>query len=116
VATRRSTGCTASPRRSPLTRTFIGFHAAGTGIVGQMNLVESIERGLDWLATPKRLPGRLEMETQRGRRLELEVVSLAIRMPIAGGILLRLPLFVAVLPAGSSPIQGSHVHSKQDDD
>ncbi len=40
-----------------------------------MNLLESIERGLDWLATPKRLPGHLEMETQRGRRLELEVVS-----------------------------------------
>jgi hypothetical protein len=81
-----------------------------------MNLVESIERGLDWLSTPKRLPGRLEMETQRGRRLELEVVSFAIRMPIAGGVLLRLPLFMMVMPVGSSPIQGSHARSEQDDD
>ena len=81
-------------------------------------MVESIERGLDWLSTPKRLPGRLEMETQRGRRLELEVVSFAIRMPIAGGVLLRLPVFMMVMPVGSSPIQGSRLHapSEEDDD
>ncbi|WP_051073691.1 hypothetical protein [Mycobacterium sp. JS623] len=81
-----------------------------------MNLVESIERGLDWLSTPKRLPGRLEMETQRGRRLELEVVSFAIRMPIAGGVLVRLPVFMMIMPVGSSPVRGSRTHPEQDDD
>ncbi|BBX33056.1 hypothetical protein MMAGJ_23380 [Mycolicibacterium mageritense] len=84
------------------------------GIVGRMNLVESIERGLDWLSAPKRLPGRLEMETQRGRRLELEVVSLTIRMPVAGGVVLKLPVFMTVLPAGSSPVEGSHARSDHD--
>lgn len=74
-----------------------------------MNVVESLERGLEWLKTPKTLPARLEMETQRGRRLELEVVSFAIRMPIAGRPTLRLPVFVMLLPAGSSPIDGSEV-------
>ncbi|EHI13633.1 hypothetical protein [Mycolicibacterium thermoresistibile] len=71
-----------------------------------MNLVESLERGLSWLASPKRLPGRLEMETQRGKRLELEVVSFAIRAPMAG-VTLRIPLFVMLMPRGSSPIDGS---------
>ena len=85
------------------------------GIVGRMNLVESIERGLDWLSAPKRLPGRLEMETQRGRRLELEVVSLTIRMPV-GGVVLKLPVFMTVLPAGSSPVEGSHARSDHDID
>ncbi|RDH76168.1 hypothetical protein DVS77_24030 [Mycolicibacterium moriokaense] len=80
-----------------------------------MNLVESIERGLDWLATPKHLPGRLEMETQRGRRLEMEIVSLSIRMPIAQGAIVRIPLFFMIMPAGSSPIQGSEVRAPQDD-
>ncbi|MGV0837950.1 hypothetical protein [Mycolicibacterium thermoresistibile] len=74
-----------------------------------MNLVESVERGLNWLASPKRLPGRLEMETQRGKRLELEVVSLAIRAPVAGGVTLRFPVFFMVMPRGSSPIEGSAV-------
>ncbi|MBN3458561.1 hypothetical protein JNN96_31480 [Mycobacterium sp. DSM 3803] len=81
-----------------------------------MNLVESIERGLDWLSAPKRLPGRLEMETQRGRRLELEVVSLAVRLPVAGGLVLRLPVFMTVLPAGSSPVEGAQARSGQDVD
>ncbi|BBZ01768.1 hypothetical protein MCHIJ_12050 [Mycolicibacterium chitae] len=67
-----------------------------------MSLVESIERGLDWLAEPKRLPGRLEMETQRGRRLELEVVSFTVRAPV-GGVTLKIPVFMMVLPRGSSP-------------
>lgn len=80
-----------------------------------MNLVESIERGLDWLAAPKRLPGRLEMETQRGKRLELEVVSFAIRVPVAGGALLRIPVFFMVMPSGSSPIEGSHARSEDQD-
>lgn len=72
-----------------------------------MNLLESIERGLDWLATPKRLPGHLEMETQRGKRLELEVVSLAIRMPVGGGVKLKVPVFVMVVPTGSSALRPS---------
>lgn len=77
-----------------------------------MNLVQSIERGLDWLAAPKRLPGRLEMETQRGKRLELEVVSFAVRMPIAGGAVVRVPLFFMLMPRGSSPIEGTQVSAE----
>lgn len=80
-----------------------------------MNLVESIERGLDWLAEPKRLPGRLEMETQRGKRLELEVVSFALRMPIAG-VTMRIPVFLMVMPAGASPLEGSHARTDLDGD
>ncbi|CAJ1510876.1 hypothetical protein [[Mycobacterium] burgundiense] len=79
-----------------------------------MNLAESIERGLDWLKAPKQLPGRLEMETQRGRRLELEVVSFAIRSPIAGGVTLRVPVFVMILPRGSSPLQEAPERSDTD--
>lgn len=81
-----------------------------------MNVVESIERGLDWLATPRQLPGRLEMETRRGRRLELEVVSVAIRLPILNGAVVRLPVFVMLMPAGSSPIDGTHARPEQQDD
>ncbi|ALR13171.1 hypothetical protein [Mycobacteroides saopaulense] len=80
-----------------------------------MNVVESIERGLDWLATPRHLPGRLEMETRRGRRLELEVVSVAIRLPILSGATVRLPVFVMLMPAGSSPIDGTHARAEQPD-
>ncbi|MBN3512143.1 hypothetical protein [Mycolicibacterium nivoides] len=80
-----------------------------------MSLLESIERGLDWLATPKRLPGHLEMETQRGKRVELEVVSLAIRMPVGGGVKLKLPVFVMVVPAGSSALQSSQDPTEQSD-
>lgn len=78
-----------------------------------MNL-ESIERGLDWLAAPKRFPGRLEMETQRGRRLEMEVVSFTIRVPIAG-MVVRLPVFIMIMPIGSSPIQATAAHPEPDD-
>jgi hypothetical protein len=81
------------------------------GIVRRMNLVESIERGLDWLAAPKHLPGRLEMQTQRGRRLELEVVSVAIGMPKTNGGMLRIPVFVMIMPVGSSPIQEAAVRA-----
>lgn len=77
-----------------------------------MNLVESIERGLDWLTSPKHLPGRLEMETQRGKRLELEVVSFTVRMPVAGGAVMRIPVFFMLMPAGSSPMEGSQVRSE----
>jgi hypothetical protein len=80
-----------------------------------MNVVESIERGLDWLSTPKHLPGRLEMETQRGKRFELEVVSLAIRLPVVKGGMLRLPVFFMVLPAGSSPVQDARPDAGPDD-
>ncbi|MFN6547408.1 hypothetical protein [Mycolicibacterium nivoides] len=80
-----------------------------------MSLLESIERGLDWLATPKRFPGHLEMETQRGKRLELEVVSLAVRMPVGGGVKLKLPVFVMVVPAGSSALQSSQDPTEQSD-
>ncbi|MGV9800281.1 hypothetical protein ACWDTP_19765 [Mycobacterium sp. NPDC003449] len=80
-----------------------------------MNLVDSIERGLDWLAAPKHLPGRLEMETQRGKRLELEVVSFAIRMPIAGAQL-RFPVFVMLMPRGSSPLGEESAAREQDAD
>lgn len=75
---------------------------------------ESIERGLDWLATPRFLPGRLEMETQRGRRLEMEIVSYKLRVPIAG-LVLKFPVFMTIMPAGSSPIQGTPPRSERDD-
>ncbi|MBU8814608.1 hypothetical protein KL864_01610 [Mycolicibacterium goodii] len=80
-----------------------------------MNLVRTIERGLEWLATPKQLPGRLEMETQRGKRLELEIVSFAVRMPVAGGTVVRVPLFFMVMPRGSSPIEGTHASTDDGD-
>ncbi|CDP87193.1 MULTISPECIES: hypothetical protein [Mycolicibacterium] len=80
-----------------------------------MNLLESIERGLDWLATPKRLPGHLEMETQRGKRLELEVVSLAIRMPVGGGVKLKVPVFVMLMPTGTSALQSPQDRTEPDD-
>lgn len=81
-----------------------------------MTLVESIERGLDWLARPRWIPGRLEMETQRGKRLELEVVSFRMRVPIRGGAVVRIPVFVAIMPAGSSPIQGAQVATEENDE
>jgi hypothetical protein len=80
-----------------------------------MKLVESIERGLEWLSTPRWIPGRLEMETQRGKRLEIEVVSFAMRVPIPGGAVVRIPVFVAIMPAGSSPIQSARVPSEQNE-
>ena len=86
-----------------------------TRIVIGMNLVRSIERGLDWLATPRQLPGRLEMETQRGKRLELEVVSFAVRMPVAVGTVVRVPLFVMLMPRGSSPIESTQVSADDRD-
>ncbi|CPZ44617.1 Hypothetical protein ERS075648_03086 [Mycobacteroides abscessus] len=53
------------------------------------------------------------METRRGRRLELEVVSVAIRLPILSGAVVRLPVFVMLMPAGSSPISGTDVTAEQ---
>jgi hypothetical protein len=81
-----------------------------------MNLVDSIQRGLDWLATPRHLPGRWEMQTQRGRRVEMEVVSFAIRTPIAGGATLRIPVFLMFMPVGSSPIHEFDVREEKGDD
>lgn len=78
-----------------------------------MNLVEAIERGLAWLSTPRWIPGRLEMETRRGQRLELEIVSFSMRVPVPGGAVVRLPVFIALMPAGSSPIQGDDDRSGQ---
>ncbi len=75
-----------------------------------MNLVQSFERGLNWLSSPKQLPGRLEMDTQRGKRLEMEVVSWAVRLPIAGAMV-RVPVFMMIMPAGSSPVQGTRAQS-----
>lgn len=72
------------------------------GIVETMNL-EAIERGLDWLATPKYLPGRLEMETQRGQRLALEIISFKLRVPI-GNLVLKFPVFMMIMPVEASRI------------
>ncbi len=77
-----------------------------------MNL-ESIERGLDWLARPKYLPGRLEMETQRGRRLAMELVSFKLRVPI-GGLVLKFPVFVFIMPVDASRMPRTHSDSDRD--
>ncbi|KUI15626.1 hypothetical protein AU192_07100 [Mycobacterium lehmannii] len=77
-----------------------------------MNVIQAIERGLKWLSTPRYIPGRLEMQTQRGKRLEMEVVSFAIRIPIPGGAVVSIPVFFTIMPAGSSPIEGSQVRSE----
>ncbi len=80
-----------------------------------MNVIQSIERGVSWLRTPKQLPGRLEMQTQRGKRLEMEVVSFVVRLPIPGGAVVSIPIFLMVMPVGSSPIEGLHVRSEDHD-
>lgn len=77
-----------------------------------MSLLQSIAHGLDWLATPRSLPGRLEMETQRGKRFELEVVSFTIRMPVGSGVKLKLPVFVMLMPSGTSALPSSEDPSR----
>ncbi|KUH75763.1 hypothetical protein AU184_15330 [Mycolicibacterium novocastrense] len=77
-----------------------------------MNLLESLKRGLEWVATPRYLPGRLEMQTQRGKRLEMEVVSFKFRVPFPGGAMISIPVFIMVMPVGSSPIEGLQVRSE----
>ncbi len=77
-----------------------------------MNVVQAIEHGLKWLSTPRYLPGRLEMQTQRGKRLEMEIVSFAIRIPIPGGAVVSIPVFMTIMPAGSSPIAGTQVRAE----
>jgi hypothetical protein len=44
----------------------------------------------------------------------MEIVSYTMRVPIPGGAMVRIPVFIAIMPAGSSPIQGSRVPSQQD--
>lgn len=95
---------------SPMSRgsSLLSAHLAA-GIVAFMNVVQAIERGLRWLSTPRYLPGRLEMQTQRGKRLEMEIVSFAIRIPFPGGAVVSIPVFMTIMPAGSSPIEGSQI-------
>ncbi|MFN8067226.1 MAG: hypothetical protein U0R77_00200 [Mycolicibacterium insubricum] len=77
-----------------------------------MNLAASVERALGWLATPRKLATHLEMHTQRGRRFELEVVSVAIRWP-GSGVAVSLPVLVTLLPRGSSPAPDSATASDE---
>jgi hypothetical protein len=37
-------------------------------------------------------------------------------MPIAGGVTMRIPVFLMVMPAGSSPIEGSHARPEEGDE
>jgi hypothetical protein len=72
--------------------------------VEHMNLVESIERRLKWLASPHYLQARLDMETRpiQQMRLELEIVYCTISR---GETMLKFPVTMLVLPTGSSPIR-----------
>ncbi|BBY24017.1 hypothetical protein [Mycobacterium stomatepiae] len=69
-----------------------------------MNLVESIQRGISWLATPHYLNPHLEMQTRPiGRTaLEMEIVSCAFA---GGGATLKFPVAMLILPAGASPVR-----------
>lgn len=69
-----------------------------------MNLVESIQRGLNWLATPHYVKPHLDMETRPIRRtpLEMEVVYCTIS---GGNATLKFPVTMMILPMGSSPVR-----------
>ncbi|MCV7410728.1 hypothetical protein AWC05_02065 [Mycobacterium florentinum] len=69
-----------------------------------MNLVESIHRGLNWLATPHYLEPHLEMETRPigHTPLEMEIVYCAFA---GGGATLKFPVTMMILPAGASPVR-----------
>ena len=69
-----------------------------------MNLVESIQRGLNRLTTPHYLKPHLEMETRPIRQtpLELEIVYCTIS---SGSAALKFPVTMLVLPTGASPIR-----------
>lgn len=69
-----------------------------------MNLVQSIRRGLNWLATPHYLEPRLDMQTRPigQTSLELEVVYGTIS---SGKATLKFPLTMLILPTGASPIR-----------
>jgi hypothetical protein len=72
-------------------------------VVG-MNLVESLKRSLNWLATPHYIEPRLEMETRPFQRLplELEIVFCSLSK---GDATLKFPMTMMVLPKGSSPVR-----------
>jgi hypothetical protein len=78
------------------------FHRERT--VGRMNLVESIQRGINWLATPHRLEPRLDMETRpiRPTPLEMEIVFCTIS---SGSAALKFPMSMLILPTGASPVR-----------
>jgi hypothetical protein len=69
-----------------------------------MNLVQSIQRGLNWLATPHYLEPRLDMQTRPIRQtpLEMEVLYGTIS---SGNVTLKFPLAMLLLPTGASPIR-----------
>jgi hypothetical protein len=69
-----------------------------------MNLVESIQRGLNWLATPRYLRTHLEMETRPIQQmpLELEIVYCTITK---GEAVLKFPMTLMILPKGTSPVR-----------
>lgn len=69
-----------------------------------MKLIESIERGLNWLATPHYLKPRLEMETRAiGQTpLEMEIVYCTITR---GAAMVKLPLSMLILPTWASPVR-----------
>jgi hypothetical protein len=69
-----------------------------------MNLVESIQRRLKWLASPHYLRTRLDMETRPIQQmpLELEIVYCTISH---GEAMLKFPVTMLILPTGSSPVR-----------
>jgi hypothetical protein len=69
-----------------------------------MNLVDSIHRGLNWLATPHYLKPRLDMETRpiRPTPLEMEIVFCTIS---SGNAALKFPMSMLILPTGASPVR-----------
>jgi hypothetical protein len=66
-------------------------------------VVESIQRGLNWLAAPHYLEPHLGMETRPIRQtpLEMEVVYCTISR---GSAMLKFPMTMMILPTGSSPV------------
>ncbi|GLE53466.1 hypothetical protein [Mycobacterium montefiorense] len=69
-----------------------------------MNLVDSIQRGLNWLATPHYLEPHLEMETRPIRQapLEMEIVYCTLSR---GSATLKFPVTMMILPTGASPVR-----------
>lgn len=70
-----------------------------------MNLVEPIQRGLNWLSTPHYVRARLDMQTRPVQQLplEAEIVYCTISQ---GGVELKFPVTVMLLPKGVSPVRG----------
>lgn len=69
-----------------------------------MSVVESIQRGLNWLATPHHLEPHLEMETRPIAKLplEMEIVYCTIS---GSGAALKFPLTMLFLATGASPVR-----------